>query len=153
MALDRDGTFVDTILSGWNGGLTPNWASATFKLALYTSTLTPNFSQAGPVYNVAPLNTGEVSGPGYTPGGVTLTQTIAESITAPGTIKFTAASVSWTSASFTTHGGLLYLSNMSNRAFQVRCFGADYTVQDGTFTITWHANGIWSIPLVGSVIG
>lgn len=153
MALDRDGTFVDTILSGWNGGLTPNWASATFKFALYTSSLTPNFSQVGPVYNVSPLNVGEVVGTGYTAGGVALTQTIAESGTAPGTIKFTASPISWTSASFTTHGGLLYLTSMSNRAFQVRCFGADYVVQDGTFTINWHANGIWSVPLIGPVIG
>lgn len=153
MALDRDGTFVDTVLKGWNGGIVLNLASATFKLALYTSALTADFSQVSPVYNVAPLDVGQVNGPGYTAGGVTLTQTIAESGTSPGTIKFTASSVSWTSASFTAHGSLLYLSSMSNRAFQVRDFGADYPVQDATFTINFHANGIWSVPLIGPVVG
>lgn len=154
MALDRDGTFLDTILSGWNGGIVLNLSTATVKFALYTSSLTPNFSQVSPVYNVSPLNVGEVVGTGYTAGGVTLaSKTIAESGTSAGTIKFTADTVSWTSASFTTHGGLLYLSSMSSRALQVRCFGQDYTVQDGTFSVVWHANGIWSLPLIGSVIG
>lgn len=150
--LDRDGTFVDTVLSGWNGGIVLNLATATLKFALYTSVLTPNFSQSGPTYNVSPLNVGEVSGPGYTPGGVSLTQTIAESGTAPGTIKFTASSISWPAASFTARGGLIYITSMSNRALQVRCFGADLPVQDGTFTVNWHTNGIWSLPLVGPVV-
>ena len=153
MALDRDGTFVDTVLSGWNGGIVLNLATVSTKFALYTNSLSANFSQVGPVYNVAPLNVGEVSGPGYTAGGVALTQTIAESGTSLGTIKFTALSVSWTSASFTAHGGLIYITSMSNRAFQVRTFGADLPVQDGTFTVNWHTNGIWSVPLIGPVVG
>lgn len=151
MSLDRDGTFVDTVLAGWNGGVALNLAAATLKLALYTSALTPNFSQATPTYNVAPLNVGEVAGPGYT-GPVTLVQTITESGIAPGTIKFTANSLSWTSASFTARGALIYISSLANRAFQVRCFGADLPVQDGTFTLNFHANGIWSVPLVGPVV-
>lgn len=152
MALDRDGTFVDTVLKGWNGGLVLNLATVSLKLALYTNAVTPDFSQVNPVYNVSPLSVGEVVGPGYTAGGKALAQTIAESGTAPGTIKFTATSLAWTSASFITHGYLIYITSMSSRAFQMRTFGADLPVQDGTLTVTFHTNGIWSLPLIGPVV-
>ncbi|RCG31994.1 hypothetical protein DQ384_05480 [Sphaerisporangium album] len=150
--LDRDGTFVDTVLKGWNGGHVLNLAGVSLRLALYTSALSANFSQVNPVYNVAPLNVGEVVGPGYDPGGKPLTQVIAESGTAPGTIKFTASPLAWPSASFIARGYLIYISSMANKAFQVRCFGVDLPVQDGTFTLNFHVNGIWSVPLVGPVV-
>jgi hypothetical protein len=153
MALDRDGTFVDPIVGSWTGTAL-NLPAATIKCALFTSSLTPNFSQSSPAYGTSPLNSGEVTGTGYTAGGVTLTSvTLAENGSSLGTIRFTAAAVSWTSASFTAHGALIYLSSVSNKALTVRSFTQDLTVQDGTFTITWHTNGIWSVPLIGPVVG
>ena len=47
------------------------------------------------------------------------------------------ADTSWTSATFTTRGALIYNSNDSNSAVMVIDFGGDYTVTGGTFTIAF----------------
>ena len=46
---------------------------------------------------------------------------------------------SWTSATFTTRGALIYNTNDSNSAVMVIDFGGDYTVTGGTFTIAFPA--------------
>ncbi len=45
------------------------------------------------------------------------------------------ADVSFTSASFTANGALIYNSSQSNKAVAVIAFGGDKTVSSGTFTI------------------
>ena len=75
-----------------------------------------------------------ISGSGYSAGGVALT------VVAPAT-DGTSAIVdfndpSWTSASFTANGALVYNSSKSNKAVAAFAFGGDQTVSSGTFTIT-----------------
>jgi hypothetical protein len=43
--------------------------------------------------------------------------------------------VSFSSASFTANGALIYNSSQSNKAVAVIAFGGDKTVTSGTFTI------------------
>ena len=45
------------------------------------------------------------------------------------------ADVSYTSASFTANGALIYNSSQSDKAVAVIAFGGDKTVSSGTFTI------------------
>ena len=112
-------------------------ATATIKIALYTSTASLDAT------TTAYSSSNEVSGTGYTATGVTLTSaTVATSGT---TAYFDAADPTWTSASFTARGALIYNSSNSNKAIAVLDFGGDFTVAGGTFKITLPAAGTTAI--------
>ena len=102
----------------------------TFKIALYTSSAslgaaTTAFSTTNEISNT--------SGSAYSSGGATLTSVTP---TTDGTTALCDFSdVSFTSASFTANGALIYNSSQSNKAVAVIAFGADKTVTSGTFTI------------------
>lgn len=99
----------------------------TFKIALYTSSATLGAS------TTAYTTSGETSGTGYTAGGNTLS---AVTPTFSGTTAFTDfADTTWTSASITARGAMIYNSTNSNRAVCVLDFGADKTSTAGDFTI------------------
>ena len=102
----------------------------TFKIALYTSSATLGAS------TTAFSDTNEISntsGSAYSTGGATLTSVTP---TTSGTTAFCDfADVSFTSASFTANGALIYNSSQSNKAVAVIAFGGDKTVSSGTFTI------------------
>lgn len=107
----------------------------TFKIALYTNSAT--FDATTTAYTT----TNEISGTGYTAGGNTLTNVDP---TSSGTTAFTDfADTSWTSASFTARGALLYNStptsglSLTNPTVCVLDFGSDKTVTSGTFTIVF----------------
>jgi hypothetical protein len=109
----------------------------TMKIALYTNLATLDATTL--VYtaaaNPATPSTGEVSnsGTGYTAGGNTL---IGNAISSGGTTAFlTFSDSSWTTATFTARGALIYDSSASNAAIAVLDFGADKTVSGTTFTV------------------
>ena len=99
----------------------------TFKIALYTSSATLGASTTA--YSV----TNEVSGTGYSAGGNTLT-TIAP--TSSGTTAYLDFNdTTWTTATITANGALIYNSTQSNKAVAVLAFGGDKTSTAGDFTI------------------
>jgi hypothetical protein len=108
----------------------------TFKIALIKA----NASQSGTYnagttnYSVVTGNSDELAnGSGYTTGGNTLVSVtpVLDSNTA--VCDF--ANTSWSSATFTTRGCIIYNTSASNKAVMVLDFGADYSVSNGTFTI------------------
>jgi len=99
----------------------------TFKLALFTSSASLG---AG---TTAYSTSNEVSGTGYTAGGATLTSVTPVLDSSTAVCDF--ADVSFTSASFTANGCLIYNSSQSDKAVAVIAFGGDKTVSSGTFTI------------------
>ena len=101
----------------------------TFKIALYTSSAT--LSAATTAYTTS----NEVSGTGYSAGGQTLT--ISQVPTSSGTTAFIDFSdVTWTTATITARGALIYLANgTTNPAVAVLDFGGDKTSTAGNFTI------------------
>jgi len=105
----------------------------TFKIALFTSAAT--LSAATTAYST----TNEVTGTGYTAGGITLT------VVAPTTSGTTAyidfSDVTWSSATITARGALIYKSIAGNPAVAVLDFGADKTSTNGDFTIQFPAAG------------
>lgn len=116
----------------------------THKVALFTNSITPNFS-SDTAYGVSPYNANEVSGTGYTAGGALLTTTtLTESPT--GTLMFDAADVSWASSTITNARGALIYADASggNEALVLVNFGADYSTSNGTFTIQWASGGIFT---------
>ena len=110
----------------------------TIKIALYTSSATLGAS------TTAYSATNEVSGTGYTAGGVTLTgATIATSGT---TAYVDFNDPEWTSASFTARGALIYNDTTAgNNSIAVLDFGGDFTVSSGTFRIVFPAAGATAI--------
>ena len=109
----------------------------TIKIALYTSSASLG---AG---TTAYSTTNEITGTGYTAGGVALgSTTVATSGT---TAYFDAADPSWTSASFTANGALIYNDTNSDKAIAVLAFGGDFTVAGGTFQIVFPAAGTAAI--------
>ena len=111
-------------------------SGSTFKIALIKA----NASQSG-TYSAATTNYSDVTGNsdelpatgGYTTGGNTLTNIDP---TTSGTTAFVDfADTTWTSATFTTRGCIIYNTSQSNKAVMVIDFGADFSVSGGTFQI------------------
>lgn len=103
----------------------------TLKLALYTGSATLNADTT--VYTV----TNEVSGGGYSAGGVTLT---GATISTDGTTVYVDFNDAvWSPASFTTRGALIYNFSKGNKAIAVLDFGADKTAVN-TFTVQMPVN-------------
>ena len=57
------------------------------------------------------------------------------------TAYFDAADPSWTSATFTANGAMIYNSSNSDKAIAILAFGGDFTVAGGTFQIIFPAAG------------
>ena len=112
----------------------------TFKGALYLTTATLNASTTA--YSV----TNEVSGSGYTAGGVTVTNATAPIAT---NTSVTAGTAYWTPSASLVYTGvtlatafdtvLIYNSTQSNKAVSVHTFGSQ-SITAGTFTLTMPVN-------------
>ena len=101
----------------------------TFKIALYDSDATLGASTTAFSTSEEITNT---SGTAYTSGGATLTSVTPVASSTTAVCDF--ADVSYTSASFTANGALIYNSSASNAAVCAIAFGSDKTATNGTFT-------------------
>tara|TARA_R100000329_G_scaffold31493_1_gene29034 strand:- start:702 stop:1130 length:429 start_codon:yes stop_codon:yes gene_type:complete len=104
-----------------------NSGGSTFKLALFTSSATLGAS------TTAYATTNEVTGTGYSAGGDSLTRVDP---TSSGTTAFTDfADLTFSTATITANGALIYNSSASDKAVIVLAFGGDKTSTAGDFTI------------------
>ena len=114
-------------------------AADTLKIALLKSQSagTGTYGAASTNYSDITGNTDEASGTGYTAGGNTLTNVtpVADGTTAICDFNHT----TWSSASFTTCGAMIYNTNNANSACAVLSFGGDQTVSSGDFQIQFPA--------------
>ena len=125
--------------SSANPAHTANTAD-TFKAALYVTTATIN--AATTAYSA----TNEVSGTGYTAGGITVTNatnpTSTNSSSTAGVGYWTpSANLVYSTVTLTTAFDtvLIYNSSQSNKAVSVHTFGSQ-TITAGTFTLTMPSN-------------
>jgi hypothetical protein len=102
-----------------------------YRMALYAVAATLN--KGTTVYSA----TNEVSGPGYTAGGKSLTSRSASLDTDTAIIDF--ADPAWPNATITARGALIYNASRGNKAVSVHDFGADITSTNGSFTATLPA--------------
>ena len=111
----------------------------TFKIALFTSSAslgasTTDYSTSNEISNT--------SGSAYSAGGATLTN---QGVSLSSTTAFTDfADVSYTSASFTANGAMIYNTttdggSSTTDAVAIIAFGSDKTATNGTFTIQFPA--------------
>lgn len=137
-------SFLGEVLTAThNFGTAPIRASSTadtFKAALYLTSATIN--AATTTYT----STGEVSGTGYTAGGVAVTNATAplatnSSATAGVAYWTPSASISYTTVTLSTAFDcvLIYNNSQSNKAVSVHTFGSQ-TITAGTFTLTMPSN-------------
>ncbi len=137
-------SFMGQLLTGThNFGVAPIRAATTadtFKAALYLTSATVN--AATTVYSP----TGEVTGTGYTAGGVTVTNATVPAATntsaTAGVAYWTpSASITYTSVTLTTafDAVLIYNSTQGDKAVSVHTFGSQ-TITAGTFTLTMPTN-------------
>jgi len=101
----------------------------TIKIALYSADA--NLNEATTVYN----STNEVSGTGYTPGGVVMT---GVTLNASGYTAYVNFSDVVFNASVTARCALMYNVTQGNKSIAVLDFGSDKTSTN--FTITMPAN-------------
>lgn len=117
----------------------------TLKIMLVTSSYT--FDQDTHQFKSSITN--EVSGTGYTATGATLGSPTLTYTGATNTLAFDAADVSWTSATFTARGAVVYDSTPGTDATRPVLlyidFGADVPVLAGTLSLTWDAAGICNV--------
>jgi hypothetical protein len=77
----------------------------------------------------------EVTGTGYTAGGNTLTGATVRSSGTTAYVSFD--NTSWSSASFTSRGALIYNSSKANRSVAVLNFGSDKIVPTGRLLLSF----------------
>jgi len=105
--------------------------SDTIRIALFTSSATLNAT------TTAYATTNEISGAGYTAGGVALASASVINNSTSGC--FDATDPEWTGATFTARGALIYNDTESDLAIAVLDFGGDFTVAGGTFKVVFPA--------------
>ena len=113
-------------LNAMNG--VQNLSTDTLKIALYTDAASLGLDTT--VYST----TNEVSGAGYTAGGKALTNVVVQA-SPEGVVYLSCDNVTWSSASFTARGALLYNSSKSNKSIAVLDFGSNKTCNNEFFTI------------------
>jgi hypothetical protein len=118
----------------------------TFKMALYTSSATIDAN------TTAYTTTNEITGTNYTAGGNTLTNggvTATNTSTSAGTGFTTFSNSTWSNATITARGALIYNTTpsangtanttLTNASVAVLDFGSDKTSTAGDFTIIFPA--------------
>ena len=103
----------------------------TIKIALFTSSATLGAS------TTAYSTSNEVSGTGYTAGGNTLAGAAISLSGSTAIVDFT--DTTWSSATITARGALIYNSSKSDKAIAVLDFSSDKSSTAGDFTVVFPA--------------
>lgn len=119
--------------------------SDALKIMLTTVTYVPD--QDAHQYKSSVTN--EVSGTGYTAGGITLTSVAITYTGATNVLAIDAADVSWTTATFTARIAVVYDSTPATDATRPLIgyidFGADQSPSAGTLSIVFDSSGIATV--------
>lgn len=103
----------------------------TIKIALFTSSATLGAS------TTAYSTTNEVVGAGYTAGGNTLAGATISLSGSTAIVDF--SDTTWSSATITARGALIYNSSKADRAIAVLDFSTDKSSTNGDFTVVFPA--------------
>jgi hypothetical protein len=120
-----------------------DWDTDTIKVALLTSSYTPNQDTHDYFDDVSST---EVSGTGYTSGGVTLASKTNTYDAGTNVIMLDAADVTWSSSTITARYAVVYNDSGASAGAKALIgyvdFGSDQSSTNGNFTITWDSTGI-----------
>lgn len=148
MAVSGSGLFCATFVDILDATqLAVDMSLTTNKVALFTNSITPAYT-TDTAYGVSPYNANEVTGTGYTAGGIVVA---SPTLTASsGVITFDLADPSWASSTITNARCMLMYADAlaGNNAISLTDFGADYSTSNGTLLVTINAAGLWTADLV-----
>lgn len=116
----------------------------TIKCMLVTASYTPNAT----THEFKSDVTNEITGTGYTAGGVTLASVAVNEDTGTPEVEVTCTDPTWTSATFTARGAVIYKDTGVAGTSPVICyldFGGDQSVTSGTFTIDFGTEGFYKL--------
>lgn len=120
-----------------------DWDSDTIKVALLSSSYTPNQDTHDYFDDVSAY---EVTGTGYTTGGQTLGSKTVTYDAANNVIILDAADTTWSSSTITARYAVVYDDSGATAASKALIgyvdFSSDQSSTNGNFTITWDATGI-----------
>ncbi len=120
-----------------------DWDSDTIKVALLSSSYTPNQDTHDYFDDVVSF---EVTGTGYSAGGQTLGSKTVTYDAANNVIVLDAADTTWSSSTITARYAVVYndsgATNSTKPLIGYVDFSSDQSSTNGNFTITWDATGI-----------
>lgn len=117
----------------------------TIKIMLLTSSASPDIDTD--IY-IDDLSGDEISGTGYTSGGATLSNKAVTYDSATNTTKFDGDDVVWTTSTFSTRYGVIYVDTGTPSTSVVLAyidFDSEQSTSSSDFTIQFHADGIFTI--------
>jgi hypothetical protein len=119
--------------------------SDTFKVMLCTSAYTPN--QDTHQYKSSVTN--EVTGPGYTAGGVSVGSLAMTYTAGSNELSFDAVDASWSGSTLTARYAVLYDSTPATDATRPLVgyvdFGTDISSTSAPFTVVWDPSGVGAV--------
>lgn len=146
MAITASGWYYTTVRDTFIQAIALDLGAETHKIALFTNTITPNFS-TDTAYGATPYNANEIAnGGGYTTGGQLIANTTVTNSPST-TLMWDATDAAWTSSTITNaSGGLAYADALTgNNAILLISFGSPYSTSSGTFTIQYPTTGIGTV--------
>ena len=121
-----------------------DWDTNTIKVALTTSSYTPNQDTHDYFDDI----TNQVVGTGYTAGGATLASKTVNYDSGTNVTTFDAADVTWSTSTITARYAIIYRDTgvtSTSPLIGYVDFDADVVSSGGDFTIQWNASGIFTI--------
>lgn len=145
MAVTASGLFGATLVDAFDTTqLAVDLDLETHRYALFSNSITPNFT-TDTAYGVAPYNANEVTGTGWSAGGVLL---VGTTFTASGGVAtFDATDISESSTTLTdARCGVIYADALAgDNAIFLQDFAADFSTTAGTFQVIFNASGIFTV--------
>lgn len=122
-----------------------DWDTDTIKVALTTSTYTPDQD----VHDYFDDVTNEVTGTGYTAGGATLANKTVTYTAGTNVFKLDADDATWATSTITARTAVIYDASPASDATRpligYQQESGDIVSTAGTFSVTWHADGIFTV--------
>ncbi len=120
-----------------------DWDTDTIKVALLSNAYTPDQDAHNYFDDVVAA---EVTGTGYTQGGITLANKTNSYNSSTNVITLDADDVTWSSSTITARYAVIYDATPATNATRPLVgyvdFGSDQSSSNGNFTITWDSTGI-----------
>lgn len=143
MAITASGLYGLTLEKLLIDALAESFEAEDNKVLMVTDAYTHNYD----THDFRDDITNEVSGTGYTAGGLALTGT--EITLASGLLTFDAADLSWPNSTIASAMAAIHFFNVGSAATDALGFLSDFvtaaSTNNGTFTIQWHSSGIYTI--------
>jgi hypothetical protein len=122
-----------------------DWVNDTIQTTLHTATYVPD-QDVHDFFNDA---TNEITGTGYTAGGVALSGKAVTYDTGTNEVRLDANDAAWTGASFTARIAVNWKqtagASTTDPLLTFVDFGADESVASGNFSVQWDATGLAKI--------